>query len=193
MMDNILYIVLTVVLILVYPIIQYRIVSQKWKRIFFYIYIPCALVYIGVTIFLVTQSAKTESTLIALRDYSSVARLDALGNPPGAGIGSDLKVDTELTKLLEGTYTVARSRIFMKRDPEAEQRYRTVIERFPKFPFGYYFLAICLRERGDKKWRMHAEHAVEILHKTTQIDGHNSNHDEVFQKLLSWLNAKEET
>jgi hypothetical protein len=117
MMDKILYIAVTVILVLVYPIIQYRIVSPKWKRVLFYFYISCALLYIGFTIFLVRESAKTESTLIVLRDYSSVARLDALGNPPGAGIGSDIRVDTELTKLLEGTYTVAVGQILMKRDP----------------------------------------------------------------------------
>ena len=186
-MNNTIYILLTIVLVLVYPIIQYRVINQKWKRICFWIYIPFAIGYISVTIFLVFSSIRTEADLVALRDYSSVANRDALGNPNYAGIGSDIKYNDELTSLLADMYSIEGSQIVMKRGLEAEQRYREIIDKFPKFPFGYYFLAFCLRERGDDEWRFHARQAVKILRMTTQVDGHSRNHDEVLNKISSWL------
>ena len=131
-----------------------------------------------------------ESDLVAVREYSSVARRDALGNPPGGGIGSDIKFNDELTKLLEDMYAIKDDQIRMLRGQEAEHRYRNVIQKFPKFPFGHYFLAICLRERGDDEWRDHARKAVDVLKITTRIDGHNSNHDEVLEKINAWLEEK---
>ena len=189
-MSNALYILLTVILVIVYPVVQYRVVSEKWKRISFWTYLPFALAYTGVTVFLVFGSLKTNRTLEAVRDYSAVARLDALGNPPGAGIGSDIKVNTELVGLLADTYQVKGDQIFMNRDSDAEQRYRTVIQKFPKFPFGHYYLTLCLRDRNDESWRQHAERTVEIFSLTTQIDGHNTNHDEVMKKVSAWLNTE---
>jgi len=145
-----------------------------------------AILYLGS--FKKDQKISTlESNLVAVREYSAVARRDALGNPAGAGIGSDIKFDDDLTKSLEDMYTTKDNRIRMRRGPEAEQRYCEVIQKFPKFPFGHYFLALCLRERGDQEWPKHASRAVEILKLTTQIDGHSSNHDEVLEKLCAWL------
>ena len=128
-----------------------------------------------------------ESELATIRDYSLVARRDALGNPPGGGIGSDIKFNDDLTRLLEDMYTINDNQIIMRRGPEAEQRYREVIQKFPKFPFGHYFLALCLREHGDNEWKDRAFHAVEVLKITTQIESHNKNHDEVLERISAWL------
>ena len=189
-MSTVVYILLTVVIVLLYPVLQYRISSMRWKKIAFRVYLPCAVLYVVVTVVLLLQSAKTERTLVAVRDYSAVALLDALGNPPGGGPGSDIKIQNELTSLLEGTFSLADDKIQMRRDQEAEARYREVIAKFPNFPFGHYFLALCLKDRGDQQWRGHAQRAVDILLLTTQIDGHNRNHDEILSKLTSWLEEK---
>lgn len=126
-------------------------------------------------------------TINSLRDYSHVATLDALGYPPGLGLGSDLKFNSPLTEMLEGTYTTKDKQLFMKRDSQAEARYRAVIDKYPNSPFAYYFVALCLHQKDDSGWRQYAEAAVNILMKTTMIDGHNANHDEVLQKLQSML------
>jgi len=186
-MSNAFYILLTVVLVIVYPVVQYLVVSKKWKRISFWTYLPFAIAYTVVTFFLVNGSLRTERTMEAVRDYSAVARLDALGNPPGVGIGSDIKVNTKLVGLLANTYQVKGTQIFMNRTADAEEQYRIVVERYPRFPFGHYYLALCLRDRSDESWRQHAERAIEILSMTTTIDGHNTNHDEVLKKIASWL------
>jgi hypothetical protein len=139
------------------------------------------------------ELAAVQSDMISVRDYSAVARLDALGSPPGMGIGSDIKANSELINLLTDTYEVKGNSIFMKRTPAAEEQYETVINKYPKFPFGHYYLALCLRDKKDKSWRQHAERAVDILAITTAIDGHNTNHDEVLKKITAWLEDDKET
>lgn len=134
-----------------------------------------------------------ELDLVAVRDYSAVAQLDALGNPPNMGPGSPITIKNDLTALIDGTYSLANGKIHMGRDEESERRYRQIIAKFPNFPFGYYFLALCLKDRGDPEWRTHARHAVDILRMTTQIDGHSPNHDEVLGKLTEWLENNETT
>lgn len=129
-------------------------------------------------------------TVEALRDYSDIAHLDALGYPPGFGPGSDLKVNSQLVEMLKETYTIRKKQLFMRRDSQAEVTYRAVIGKYPNFPFGYYFVSLCLRERKDVAWRKYARQAAELLQKTTMIAGHNENHDEILTKLQGYLSQK---
>lgn len=132
---------------------------------------------------------KLEYVAGAILDYSNVARLDALGNPPGLGPGGDISFNSPLTNAIRPHYRYDKNtkKIHMSRSKEAEETYRELIENFPTFPFGYYFLVLCLRERGDQEWRTYAEKAVEILEKTTKLSDHHPNHDEILSKLAEWL------
>lgn len=131
--------------------------------------------------------AEQKHTISSLRDYSHVATLDCLGHPPGLGFGSDVTFRSQLTAMFEGTYTTKDKQIFMDRDSLAEAKYREVIDKYPNFPFAYYYVALCLHQKNDSGWRQYAGTAVNILLSTTMIDGHNGNHDEVLQKLQSML------
>lgn len=84
-------------------------------------------------------------------------------------------------------YTVEGNKTSIQIEPEAEQRYREIIQKYPKFPFGHYFLAVCLRKGGNDEWRVHAHRALEILKITTRIDGHHSHHDEFLEKVSVWF------
>lgn len=65
-----------------------------------------------------------ESDVVAVREFSSVASLDALGYPIGYGIKSDHVFENDLTRLLEGMYTVKKDdKVYIQRSPEAEQKY----------------------------------------------------------------------
>lgn len=131
-----------------------------------------------------------ESDIEAVRDYSEVSRLDLLGYPLGYGIKSDHAYDSALTCLFEGMYTVKDEKLSMRLGPEAEQRYREITQKFPKFPFGHYYLAFCLRESGNNEWREHAQQALEIFKITTRIDGHRSHHDEFLKMVSEWLEER---
>lgn len=131
--------------------------------------------------------AELEDTTNSILEYSEVARLDAVGNPPGLGPDSDISMNTELVNLLKDTYVLRDGRFHMSRSTESEAKYRQVIEKYPKFPFGYYFVVLCLKDKGNDEWKTYAKKAVEILEQTVKIDGHNKGNDEVLAKLKHWL------
>ena len=160
--------------------------SHIWIFVCFLNLAAVAYLYIG-SLRKDSKIRMLESDVVAVREFSSVASLDALGYPLGYGINSDHTFSNDLTRLLEGMYTIKDNKVSMQRGPEAEKQYKELIKKFPKFPFGYYFLAVCLRESGNDEWRDHAHRALEIFKITTRIDGHRSHHDEFFEKVSAWF------
>ena len=124
---------------------------------------------------------RLQSDVTALRDFSDMAQLELHGRPftPGGGI----KYSSPLSSMLDGTYNMKSGHLQFKTSPEAEEKFRQVTERFPRFPFGHYALAYCLQRKGDPAWRQHAETALQILEKTTRIKGHKPVHDDVLKEL----------
>lgn len=115
-----------------------------------------------------------------MRDYSDMARLNAFGKPYEDG---DIIFNTPTSSMLEGTYRRNGDKYVIRHDQDAELVFRSVIARFPRFPFAYYFLALCLKDKDEPNWKLPAQQAVELLQKTTQIAGHDAAHDEVLAKL----------
>jgi hypothetical protein len=130
----------------------------------------------------VKKGKELNLTVEALRGYSDVARLNVLGKTGIAGFG--LIETTPISKLLEGAFVVTEGKADPKCDSESLNKFRTVVERFPTFPFSYYSLAVCLRKYGnDDSWRYYAHRAIEILKKTTMLAGHDRGHDEALKEL----------
>jgi len=48
-------------------------------------------------------------------------------------------------------------------------------------------MAVCLRERNDPRWREYASKALDILRKTTILDGHHKHHDEAKREIEGWF------
>lgn len=168
-----------------------KLINIKWgKRTWSSLLIVFVVATLAQVFISLAQDRASAADVANIRDFSSIAQLDVLGNPPGMGPGSDLVHNSALTKMLRDMYTVSGNMYVMKRGVEAEQRYLEVVERFPKFPFAYYFLALSLKERGDDKWRIYASEAQRILKITTEFDGHSPNHDEVLTKVSLWLKEK---
>jgi len=63
------------------------------------------------------------------------------------------------------------------------QKFRAVVQSYPKFPLSYYALYVCLNRQGDASWRDYAAKAQEILKLTTTIDGHHPSHDGFLREL----------
>lgn len=70
-----------------------------------------------------------------------------------------------------------------------EERFRTVIAQFPRFPFAYYGLGLGLKAKRDPEWRTQMLRAKEILQRTTSIIGHNGDHSTVLKFVEDELNA----
>ena len=132
------------------------------------------------------QIKELESSVIAVQKYSDVAYLSCMGTPSSGGKG--IRISSVISKKLEGTYKQYNGRYFPLCGSESEAKYREVIEKHPRFPFSYYWLALCLREKGDEAWKDYARKAVQILENTTKISGHHENHDQALKRLKEHLN-----
>ena len=65
-MSNFLYVLFTIILVLVFPAIERILKNKPWKRTIFYIHIPCALIYIGITIFIAISTHQKDIKLQSL-------------------------------------------------------------------------------------------------------------------------------
>lgn len=124
------------------------------------------------------NSLKESTTIL---EYSEVAQLDWHGGK--YSFNSMVKENTDLTRMMEGTYTINGDRFqFMKGDATIE-KLKKVIEKYPKFPFAYYGVAYCMQQKNDNEWIEYAKKTMSILEITTQIEGHNTTHDKVLNEL----------
>lgn len=124
----------------------------------------------------------------ALRDYSYVATL----NPKGTTYldeGRGFKETTKLSRILDGAIQKDEDadRWNGTCDSESLGKYQRAAEVVPNFPFSYFFLADCLRNRGDRAWRNHAEVGLGHFDMTTQLAAHHPTHDAAREMLVSWL------
>ena len=75
-------------------------------------------------------------------------------------------------------------RIDCKCDSIAIQKYHEVISILPNYPFPYFFLAKCYKDVDDPIWIDYADKADAILKITTEIQGHHSQQDIIYDQLL---------
>lgn len=121
----------------------------------------------------------------SVRDYSDMARLTFNGSEY---VGGDITFSSPLTKIMEGTFTVVIPDRYRRVCTDAAlTKYRKAIQAFPRFPFSHFWLALCLRDRGESSWQSHARSAYSIFERTTQIAGHQASHDEAKSYLAELL------
>jgi hypothetical protein len=130
---------------------------------------------------LADQMISQRAQLHAISHYSSIAKLNMIGltgtvKPP-------LEEETDIHKMLAGTYTIVNDRATVSCDATSIQKLKQVTTTYPDFPFSYYFLARCLKQSGSVDWKRYAAQAVEILKYTTMIDAHHRNHDDILREL----------
>jgi hypothetical protein len=133
------------------------------------------------------STKQLEDKIDSVQNYSDVAKLEFDGlslhvTPP-------LVYSTDLSKMLEGCFIKKGDECYPACSSDIEEKYKKVIEKFPKFPFSYYGLALCLRLKGDESWKYYAEKAIEIFRKTTSISGHDNQHDQALKYLRDLLNT----
>jgi hypothetical protein len=90
-----------------------------------------------------------------------------------------------------GLMHIQGDKIICKCSPEAMDKAREIIEKMPLYPFSYFLLAICLKEKGDPSWKNIAEKAKSILEKTTMFPKHCSDHDLALQEINKLLEQPE--
>lgn len=133
----------------------------------------------------VKRKKDLETQVELLKNYSYIATFTIDGQVSLGGGG--LLSSSEVSSLVPEVFTMRSGGISWNCDYNTLNKFRTVIESYPDFPFSYYCLAKCLYAEGDKSWRTYAVKAFEILEKTTKITPHHRDHDEALKELEGYL------
>lgn len=145
---------------------------------------------ISVSLNLLAQEIKVQSGNInAILNYSDVSKLDMNGKTNN--YSAPLFETTPISELLNNAITIGKdNRVTFNCDPDAYKLYNQIIDKYPTFPFTYYFLACCLYQNGDLRWKGYALKAIEIFEKTTKLNDHNLHHDFYLKELKEMIKKK---
>jgi hypothetical protein len=113
-------------------------------------------------------------------DYWEVARLNAFALH---FIGGDLEDHTELNNIIGTHIHNQNGKVVWDCDPSAIDAYTQAIKFDPKFPFAYFYRASCHHANNSGDSRKDVETAQMLFRITTQIPGHNQNHDEILRMI----------
>ena len=128
---------------------------------------------------------ETERDLTAVKDYGAVAKLNYLGTT--GTVAPPLEETSPLSISIRSLVSDDGKNATVKCDQSAVNQYKNLIEQYPQYPFGYFYLAACLENQGDSMWRITAKQAIEILGLTTSIAGHNPTQDLALKVLKEEL------
>lgn len=128
-------------------------------------------------------------------DYSYVARMNISGALYDSPYMSSPYKSDDLIRLM---FPVFRDTMIMygnqptmekilQFDDTAEKAIDIVIQKHPKFPFGYLIKSKILYERKDSNYIIYAEKAREIFEITTAISNHSPIHDKALADLKELL------
>lgn len=135
------------------------------------------------------RTTQLESEMQGLRQFSKVAKYNALGLTGIAGAG--LKENSPINQALEGTYIKEKTQtgpLYHPRcDDEGLARFAIVANEFPDFPFSYWALAKCLKQTNAPQWRAYGERAMAIFQHTTQISERSPHHDQARKQMEELL------
>lgn len=123
----------------------------------------------------------TDQKLGIKLDYSYVASLDATGKP--FEVVYPLIVETVISKILSPYVQVSATSTNADCSLRGVEAYKRVISIEPKFPFSYYFLASCEKIYRKSEWKADMKKSLEIFQITTQIAGHNMQHDQALDDI----------
>ena len=143
----------------------------------------CTLVTIVIS---AVSTYNYEYRLDVIQYYSEASRYNALGLTGNVGLG--LTETTAISKLidgytyLDGNYVKIKSCML-----DGLEKFKEIINKYPFYPFGYYFEAVCLQYNKNSDWRQYAQKALSIFEKTTTIDGHNPGQDYALKDLKMGL------
>ena len=123
---------------------------------------------------------------VELSKFQDISLYNAMGNKSGKWNTIPL-VRTPINDWNKKYAHYEDGQIIFVCDPGAKKACREVIDKMPSYPFAYYFLAKCLKEENDNSWVDMAKKAKEILEFTTQLEGYNTDHENVLRDVKNLL------
>ncbi|HEX9804059.1 MAG TPA: hypothetical protein VGA67_00090, partial [Candidatus Dojkabacteria bacterium] len=105
-----------------------------------------------------------------LEKYSQIARM----GPQGSAIiaGRSLSFTSGLAGDLDGTYIFEDKKFTYICSEESVSKMMRITEDYPDFPFSFFGIATCMKDKGKPGWVEYAEKAIEIFDETTKIKDH---------------------
>lgn len=132
---------------------------------------------------------RSEYDLINIKEYSYYSRLNFSGNIGGHILPSE---KTTIGKILEHVvYVKNMNQISIGCSNQDFFTLEKIIRDFPKYPFGYFWLATCFQVNKNSLWIDQATQAIRIFKITTSIIGHNFEHDIALRVLSEELKTKD--
>jgi hypothetical protein len=113
-------------------------------------------------------------------EYWEVARLNAFALH---FIGGDLEDHTELNNIIGAYIHNQNGKVVWDCSAASIEAYTKAANFDPKFPFPYFYRASCNKLNNADEWQKDADTAQRLFRITTQIPGHNQNHDEILRML----------
>ena len=113
-------------------------------------------------------------------EYWEVARLNAFALH---FIGGDLQDHTELNNIIGAYIHNQNGKVVWDCSSASIEAYTKAVNFDPKFPFSYFYRASCNKLNNTDQWQKDADIAQRLFRITTQIPGHNQNHEEILRML----------
>ncbi len=121
-----------------------------------------------------TKTLEQEKREIIIQQFSEVASWSLFGT---IELGGGTAVSGPPSGLL-GKHVFQRDeKLSWQCDSEALSDYRKIIKQYPKYPFPYLYIGLCLKEARDPSWKTYGTKGLELFMNTTTIPKHNPSHD----------------
>lgn len=134
--------------------------------------------------------ASLQSQISDIKDYAYISVFDMNGNNGEVGL-TPMVISSDLIIRMNKILLQKNGMVYVRTDNSIMPLIDSVIILYPKYPFGYWAKYSLLKLHKDKGWRIYAERALDILKKTTTIDGHSQDHDQLLKRVISDLNDKD--
>jgi hypothetical protein len=115
------------------------------------------------------------------RDFAEVATWNFKG---AQSISKDYSLPGPLSGWTDGYVRETADGKQVRFDDQAISHFESVLKKYPRYPFSYYFLAEAFRLKGSRELAdQYATQATNILRITTEIPLHSPDHDDALRNL----------
>ena len=128
---------------------------------------------------------KSDKDMANFKKFANISRLGYYGLEidPGPGITTNHSLYNKMKDVSEKK----DGKVYPKCGILPESIYSSLIKENPDFPFSYYAMSVCKKDRNDPDWIEYAEKALTILNITTSIGNHHEQHDITLKALSKIL------
>lgn len=134
----------------------------------------------NLTLSLKARTLKLDDEIQSVKQYSDVASWGFWGD---IETGGGVNFSSPVSRWTEKYVSEQGGNVSWQCNSDALMHYKGIIDKYPKYPFPYVLLSLCLKKADDPSWRKYANEGYEILTKTTSIAKHAPSHDQALEML----------